>query len=213
MLKNIYYINLADREDRKNHIESEFRKLGWDDVTRLDAIRNKDGRVGCALSHLKILTIAKEKELPYVAIFEDDAQIVEKQRFKKIFTRIMEIDINYDVYMLAGNIRGETKQIAPFTHTCNKAFCGTAYIVKKHYYDTLINTIKNGILGLMKHPKIRGVNEIDTCWFKLQSSDNWVIMRPRMITQLASYSDIENRNVSYHHLMLDNYTYGQKLNV
>ena len=38
---------------------------------------------------------------------------------------------------------------------------------------------------------------------KLQQSGNWYISYPRTVTQLPDYSDIEEREVNYNHLMLD----------
>ena len=68
--------------------------------------------------------------------------------------------------------------------------------------DMLTNNIKEGINELLKNTE-NPYNTIDAYWMKLQSKDNWYILYPRTITQLPDYSDIEQREVNYNHLMLD----------
>ena len=104
---------------------------------------------------------------------------------------------------MAGNIRS-TKQLDRFIYKANKSFTTTGYIVKRHYYDKLINNIEHGIKNLLSHPDKHMFFAIDTNWFNLQRQDNWLIFRPRTVSQLPDYSDIEERYISYNHLMLDN---------
>ena len=42
-LENIFYINLEARRDRKIYVENELKKIGWDNYTRFNAIKNKKG--------------------------------------------------------------------------------------------------------------------------------------------------------------------------
>ena len=115
------------------------------------------------------------------------------------------MDTDFDVFLLAGNLRPpiyQTKYENIFK--VSKSFTTTGYIVKKHYYDTLINNIDEGIRLLLKNPGGKyNDNAIDSHWMKLQESDKWYIVMPRTITQRPIYSDIENRYTDYKHLMLD----------
>ena len=70
-LENIYYINLDHRKDRKLHVETQLNNLNWQ-YTRFNACKNKIGELGCTLSHLKLVRMAKEKNLDYIVIVEDD---------------------------------------------------------------------------------------------------------------------------------------------
>ena len=72
-INNVYYINLEERKDRKEHVEKQLDLLGWK-YQRFNAIKNKSGRLGCSLSHLNLLMEAKKKDLPYIVIIEDDIQ-------------------------------------------------------------------------------------------------------------------------------------------
>ena len=70
-MNKIFYINLDSREDRKKLCEDQLNSLGWK-YNRFSAINHSNGAAGCAMSHLKILEIARDNKLPYVIIFEDD---------------------------------------------------------------------------------------------------------------------------------------------
>jgi hypothetical protein len=65
-----YVINLKNRPDRLDHIEKEFEYAGWD-FNLFEAI-DTGSYEGCAFSHLEIAKIAKQKNLEYVMVFEDD---------------------------------------------------------------------------------------------------------------------------------------------
>tara|TARA_B110001450_G_scaffold248438_1_gene264642 strand:+ start:624 stop:2366 length:1743 start_codon:yes stop_codon:yes gene_type:complete len=202
MLKNVYYINLENRIDRKTLLENELNDLGWE-YQRFNAIKTKDGRLGCSMSHLKLLKIAKEKNLDYIIVVEDDIQFMRKSWYKERIKNIMDTD--FDVFLLAGNL------IQPIYKTnydnivkVSKCFTTTGYIVKKHYYDKLIDNIDEGIRLLLKNPGGEfNDNAIDCYWMKLQERDKWYIIMPRTITQRPIYSDIEKRYTDYNHLMLD----------
>ena len=70
MLNNVFYINLDHREDRKKNIENELNELMWD-YQRFNAIKLKDGRIGCSMSHLTLLKKAKQEKLDYIVIIVD----------------------------------------------------------------------------------------------------------------------------------------------
>ena len=201
ILENVFYINLEERIDRKTHVENELNSLGWI-YERFNAIKAKSGRIGCSMSHLKLLVKAKKENLPYIVILEDDIQFTNKPKFNALLKHFIHKNINYDVLLLAGNLRPPVQKIDNNILKINKSFTTTGYIVKSHYYDTLINNIKEGINELLKNTE-NPYNTIDAYWMKLQSKDNWYILYPRTITQLPDYSDIEQREVNYNHLMLD----------
>ena len=70
-IKNILYINLTKREDRKIHVEHQLSLIGLSGE-RFNAIKLKNGRVGCSMSHLKCVELAKERNWDHVFICEDD---------------------------------------------------------------------------------------------------------------------------------------------
>ena len=215
MLKNVYYINLEKRKDRKELVENELNELGWE-YKRFNAIKTTNGQVGCTMSHLKLIQLAKEKDLDYIVIVEDDIQFMRKSWYNKKITEIISnsntkfssrITNNFDVFLLGGNLRPPIGKINEDIYRITNSFTTTGYIVKKHYYDTLINNFKNGLELLLRNPHLAKADynpyALDVYWMKLQAKDNWLIIMPRTITQRPIYSDIEQRYVDYNHLMLD----------
>ena len=177
--------------------------MGWSNYERFDAIKLKDPRVGCSMSHLKVIKTARERNLDYVVVLEDDVEFTQPDVLNVKLQDFSKMDIDYDVLLLAGNLRPPVTQIKDFVFRAQKSFAGTAYVVKKHYYDALIKNIESGIRGLMNDPNSHPVNALDTHWFTLQQKDIWLIFLPRTVKQSVDYSDIEKKNVDYSRLMLD----------
>ena len=202
MLENIYYINLDTREDRKKHIENELKKMKWNNYQRFNAIKHKDPRIGCTTSHLEILKKAKKENLDYVVVLEDDIQFTKPQLFNLMLKTFLKKNINYDVLLIAGNIR-KVKQYDSFIYQSFFSYTTTGYLVKSHYYDTLIENIEQSRNNLLLHPDMSRQYAVDVYWNKLQEKDKWFIFIPRTNTQLASYSDIEKQHKNYNNVMLD----------
>ena len=58
-IQHAFYINLESRPDRKKHIEQQLNLLGIN-ADRFNAIKLPNGALGCSMSHLKCLEIAKQ---------------------------------------------------------------------------------------------------------------------------------------------------------
>lgn len=206
MLKNVFYINLDERKDRKELVEAELNKMGWE-YERFPAIKHEIGAYGCSLSHLACLEQAKERGLDYVVIVEDDILFTQPEWYKIKLKEVINTD--YDVFLIGGNIRNGVKKVnkkKPCLYQINKAFTTTGYIVKKHYYDTLIKNFRDGTEAFKYGKKmVNNINiyAIDIFWMSLQQKDKWYIIMPRTVTQRDDYSNIEERQVSYSHVMLD----------
>ena len=202
-LKNAFYINLAHRTDRKAHVERELTELGWE-FTRFNAVRLPNNpALGCTLSHLKILEHAKESGLDYVVIVEDDICFTNKPMFLEKLGNVLTSGKHFDVCVLSGNLLPPYKQFIPdCAIQVSHSQTTTGYIVKKHYYDKLIDNIKTGANLLLRNPLNKGQFAIDMYWLRLQKKDTWIIVVPLSVTQIESYSDIEHRNVNYAPAML-----------
>ena len=202
IMKNVYYINLEERTDRKKQVEGELNKLGWE-YERFNAIKNKNGRIGCSMSHLKLLQMAKEKDLEYVVIIEDDIQFLKPKYYSEKLQEYLEKSEDHDVFVIAGNLRRPIKKLDGQLYQIYTCWTTTGYIVKNHYYDKMIENIKEGIVNLMKEPEKHYLYAIDAYWQKLQKEGKWVMILPRTVTQRPDYSDIEGREINYNHLMVD----------
>lgn len=201
-IQNVLYINLKERTDRKQHVEQQLSSVGLKGE-RFNAIRLANGAIGCSLSHLKCLEIAKERGWDHVLIVEDDIQFLNPSLFAQQFNSFLNSGREYDVVLLGGN---NMPPYQPVDDTCVKVFsCQTAvgYMVKGHYIDTLIQNVKTGINMLMRNPEKHVLYAIDKYWFELQRKHNWFLIIPLTVTQMAGYSDIEHRQTNYTNRMID----------
>jgi len=134
LFQHTIYINLEHRKDRLAHVQQELAKLNITNGTRFNAIKTANGAVGCTLSHIKCLEQAKELQLPYVFICEDDicfkdpALLLQNTlRFNTVFTDA------WDVVIIGGNNVPPYKQFGNFCAQISNCQTTTGYIVKQHY--------------------------------------------------------------------------------
>jgi len=202
-IKHAFYINLALRTDRKEQVEEQLRNAGLTCAQRFNAVKLDDGRVGCSMSHLKCLSIAKENNWDHVLIVEDDIEFLNPGLFINQMNTFLSRHNNWDVVLLAGN------NLPPYVRDgdeCVKvAQCQTTtgYLVNGHYFNTLIENIKNSIVKLMREPDKHFNYAIDKYWFSLQQRDNWYLLTPLTVVQRAGYSDIEKRVTNFVKAMTD----------
>jgi len=197
IFKNHFYINLEKRPDRNKHAYNELSKL---DIipNRLNAIEHPIGIIGCALSHIKVINEAKKYNWDYVCVFEDDIVIKNVNLLKRKVNKL--IDTDFDVLMLGGNNFGGQK-IDNNLLKVEQCFTTTAYIIKKHYYSTWLDNLKEG-LNILKRTDDRQYS-LDQHNHILQKKDNWYLLIPICIIQRKGYSDIENEETDYKNDMLN----------
>jgi hypothetical protein len=209
LLENVYYINLEDRVDRKIFVETELTKMKWK-YERFNAIKNDKGILGCGLSHLGVIEMARKKDLDYVVIVEDDIQFLQPEKYNKMlidFNNYFESNnLDYDVLLIATNILDKVNGIIPinnYIHQVKASYSAAGYIVKKHYYDKIIANYKESIKLLIENPTIEGKYNFDVYWINLQLVDKWYVIYPRTVNQRESYSDILKCMVDYTKYMID----------
>ena len=200
-MNKIFYINLDSREDRKKLCEEQLDKLGWK-YERIPAIRKENGALGCVLSHIKVLTKARDNKLPYVIIFEDDFKITDFGLFKTKFKKILDTNVSFDVLKFGANALPPYKYIKDAHIGLNFSFCSHAYMVKKHYYDILINNLTQSSILLEKYGKgHKGINCLDVQYNILTRRDNWILLNPpSCVIQRPGFSEIEQKVIDYGHL-------------
>jgi GR25 family glycosyltransferase involved in LPS biosynthesis len=203
LFTNTLFINLASRTDRLEHVISEFGKFGLT-PERVDAVKMAAGAIGCTLSHIKCLEIAKSRNYEHVFICEDDITFLKPELLRENLTKFHNnTTIQWDVLIIGGN------NCPPFqviTDYCSRIFncqTTTGYIVKKNMYDVLLDNFKTGLNLLLKDPQNKREYAIDMFWKRLQTQYFWYIITPLTTTQYENYSDVEQQTVDYSHLMLD----------
>jgi glycosyl transferase family 25 len=198
-----FYINLDHRKDRKHHVESQLEQIQMNDnITRFNAIKNANGRIGCSLSHLKCLQMAKEAKWECAMIIEDDILFMLPESFiENVNSFFLNKRNKWDVLLLAGNNLPPFKTNDSVSIRVSHCQTTTGYIVKRQYYDVLISNVKEGIAKLMKEPDHHYYYAIDKYWLHLQKQDRWMLMIPIIVVQKPDYSDIEKKYTDYQRVM------------
>lgn len=204
---NIYYINLQDREDRKQNLLKQLNKISIpsENIHRVDAIRYTPGSTGCGLSHIKALKngLQEKNNNDFIIVLEDDfIWKYDSQTTINTLQNALKFK-DWNVILLSCN--GHSK---PFTTFLNKTEdCQTAsgYIIKKTYIPVLLKIWEHDMdikqkYNINKDHSYGKFTEhntaIDQSWKQLQN-DKWYTVNPVLGIQIESYSDIENKVVNY----------------
>jgi GR25 family glycosyltransferase involved in LPS biosynthesis len=203
LFKHTFYINLDHRTDRLENIHQQLLNLKIDGE-RIPAIRTKVGSIGCTLSHIKCLELARERGYEQIFICEDDIMFLEPDVLKDSSQKIVNNkELEWDVLLIGGNNLPPYEKVGDYCIRVSNCQTTTGYIVKRHYYDTLIRNFRDSAHKLLKEPMNGREFALDIYWKRLQKEGRWYMITPLTVVQCDSYSDIENRNVDYRHLMLD----------
>lgn len=203
LFEHTLFINLDHRTDRLEHITQEFNKMGIT-AERVAGIQPKTPAIGCTLSHIKCLELAKKRDYEQVFICEDDITFTNPELFKQNLQKFVDNDtINWNVLIVSGNNCPPFQKLYEYASRVFYCQCCTGYIVKKEYYDTLLANFKEGLGKLMKDTSNKPQYAVDRYWFKLQMQDYFYLITPLTVIQYDNYSDIEDRQVSYTNVMLD----------
>jgi GR25 family glycosyltransferase involved in LPS biosynthesis len=196
LLPHVLFINLDIRKDRLEKIENELKMMGLVGERIPAHNTTPQGHLGCALSHIDAIKVAKERGWPYVLIFEDDFQfIVDKLTFEKSIHEFFARNIDFDVLLLSYNL----KQSVNYDDVIGRATSAqttSGYIVHSRFYDTLLNTFQEASEHLQRDYDY-SVYAIDQYWKKLQTEHLFYYFKDRIGIQRADYSNIERRFIKY----------------
>jgi len=207
LFDQIYCINLDKRADRWKFIcEPQFKKHKLD-VQRVSAIDGKElrrittgssqfrGRIGCAMSHLKVLRLIKESNASHALILEDDALFADD--FVASFqTLIHNVPNNWDMIFLGANCIKYTP-IGNGIIKLNRAYTTHAYMVSSHMIDELIDLVRNHIEKWTLEGKNTPHTALDVIYADIMPRFNVYGLQKALVTQIPSVSDIEGKYVNY----------------
>ena len=191
---DIYVINLEERKDRLEHIKKNFPNYN---IIPVNAIKHAEGYKGCFLSHKKCIQIAKEKNLKYIIVIEDDCLPLGNfsTRLENILGFLesynnwdlligggfLESYNNWDLLIGGGfhicplNIQGKIETSIENLYKINGGYCMHFVIYNNTSYDYFLEQD-------ISRP-------IDNVW---QNNLQCIIPIPFIANQLDSFSDISN---------------------
>lgn len=192
-LISLHYINLKEREDRKNALEANLVTKGFNliDIERFEAYKDPFGELGCAKSHFMLLSnLLCKSNSRYHIILEDDFRFSIK--FEQLLTLIniiekthLELDI-FHLYSLRPlpEIVKKIQNKNNVANLCRITYgqSTAAYVIKE---NGLIKLIQNYLeafsalksnLSILKNKRLRGAFNmrfaIDNHWSQIQAQRN-----------------------------------------
>ena len=203
-LDAVIYINLENRQDRKDLILKELEKINVPEskIHKVSGVYiPKNGHKGCVQSHIIALNLIKLNNWDKVLILEDDAELnVDTEEFKKQLNEMLNYIENnkWDVVMLA-TAHEQKIDINGQNNITKIKFATTAssYIINKNYIDKILYLF-NYCNNMMQHSqwteKGHEKYALDQIWRDLQDKDTWLGFKTNLIKQ-RNISSTTNENM------------------
>jgi GR25 family glycosyltransferase involved in LPS biosynthesis len=190
---DIYCINLDERKDRWVDVVEDLKTLQLTQVKRYPAIKHSRGAIGCRMSHVDIITQAKNNGSDSVLILEDDIKVLPggSDHISKALEELSTID--WEIFYFGATIAPGATVIPVTEHVAKTNFAYTthAYALNSKVFDHVLEEVKK-------------YNVIDVFYNEqVVSRGKAFIINPIRIVQKESYSDIEGKNTDYAKDMLD----------
>jgi len=183
----IFVINLEDRPDRLSTIQKHFSERRWPNLHRINAIRYETngvftGWIGCTLSHIKAVKVAKRSKLPWILILEDDCLLADNalKRFCGLLPSLWARRNEWDVFIGGMASIVEMESVVQESPLLLKAKGTSSHFCVLHqgFYDILIES-------MIKKPRI-----IDELYSQVPSVKVFCTI-PHLATQTIGISDID----------------------
>jgi GR25 family glycosyltransferase involved in LPS biosynthesis len=200
----IIYINLEYRNDRREHVLNEIKKIDptLSKTHRIDAIHiPENGALGCSLSHIKALELCKtHPEWKYCLILEDDFTFVatDKSQTNYQIVELFATCTYFDMLLLAYGFDAfiYERTISPNVVRVHSSQTTSGYVVNQHYIDALIQNYRESS-DLLRQKGRHHEGCLDQYWKRLMPYGEWYAYHTRIGYQYANFSDIENRFHNY----------------
>ena len=200
----IYCINMDSRKDRWNQAKEEFEKNGIE-VERVSAVEGaklniefppemKEGAVGCSLSHLYVMKMAKQLGLDNYLVLEDDVKFIDN--FSEIFPQIItQVPDDWDMLYLGGqHIHGRNiQEVTSNIYKCEYTLTTHSFAIRNTVYDLFIDKL----IDITKPCDVHFAEE--------HKNINAYVCIPHLTWQREGYSDVEGQNVNYEFLKYHRY--------
>ena len=190
-IEKVVYINLEERRDRREEIEKQLSVFPSEKVIRFNAIKHRNGALGASKSHIAVVELAIQNNWKNVLIVEDDMVWNKFDTGYPIYEKL--VSQPFDVLCLGSACVQYNSQ----TYKAKYVSTATAYLVNQHYYQTLLETFKDGLEKFTNDETKHALYALDRIWMKLIERDNWFVVQPTMCIQKPGYSNIENKFVNY----------------
>jgi glycosyltransferase involved in cell wall biosynthesis len=179
-IDNIFCINLRHRLDRKDRIQEQIVKYNLP-VTFIEVTKHKNPKIGCLQSHLGIIELARDNNVPYVVIIEDDCEFIRDPNMIDGKLVLNNVPDDWRMLYLGGcvnaimdNTNDNWKKVT--------TWLAHSYIIRSNIYDLVLRLGEQYI----------GKKEIDEIYCELINPlyDSYIVY-PLLTEQYESQSDIQ----------------------
>lgn len=194
--QKIYCINLDKRTDRWKLAEPHLKDLGLD-VERVPGYDGsalglefppeiKEGAVGCSLSHLFTIKLAKQNKFENFLLLEDDV-VFDDEVNEKFFSVLDQVPDDWDMLYLGGqHFHGmDMPQINENVYKCVYTLAAQSVGIKNTVYDYFIDKLMN----------ISKINDLH--YAESHREINAYVIIPHLSWQRNTFSDIEKVHINY----------------
>ena len=136
-----YYINLDEREDRKENIMSQFQKFDIVGVQRFSAIKIGIDRPGnCKKSHYELLKKLVESDKEVMLVLEDDCKFLDilVDNSDEIFNKINNTE--WDIFWLGCRNRRNPIFYKNNCYKVSSVSHAQSYLIKKSFAKHILET-------------------------------------------------------------------------
>jgi GR25 family glycosyltransferase involved in LPS biosynthesis len=145
---------------------------------------NHKGVAGCALSHRKVIELAKERGYKSFLVIEDDT--VFDENFRNLDFYMKQIPKNWDMIYFGGNHLGGLKPVDVNVAKCIHTLTTNCYAMKSTLYDIVLGAIPGDVSDLEM--------PVDVLYTSIQKRYNCYAFKPVLVWQDSIFSDIENKS-------------------
>lgn len=191
------FINLDKRKDRLSQIETELRKLSFTTGERFKAIEDDNGSLGCASSHIAVLSRFLSSDKRLIMVCEDDLEFLgTPSQIESAIQEFSETPL-LDVLCLSYRLRAPQIPLTTTLSIGNSIQTTACYIAKRKAARELLTNFRESeeLLRIGIEP---AEASIDVRWKKLQlKSLVFAVPRAPLARQRESYSDIVRKIKRY----------------
>jgi len=194
----VSFINLSDRKDRLKLVTHEFARVEISKAKRIPAIKDQNGALGCAKSHVKALDALSQANFQLAMVCEDDVEfLTDRQVLNELISEFQRIP-GLGVLCLANRVRGPRLPISKMLSVSNNIQMAACYVIKPFALKPLRQSFSNSVLALGEGADLAEAS-IDQLWKKVQTNEVFFsVPRAKVARQRKSYSDIAGRIKQYH---------------
>lgn len=197
----VVVINLKKRMDRRRQVEAELERIGFVNVTFLDAVDGKAtfpsllpghaANLGCTLSHLHAVEAHVLGGIP-VAICEDDNQFLGSQDSIISLFKEFLMTPSQDALGLSVRVRGPKIGVSENLDVVGWALAPAFYVLKPRAMGPVIKALRKSAIRLGGQ---RRGGPFDQVWRWTQRFRViFVVPKERVARQRESFSDIQGKH-------------------